>query len=343
MSAAVRLLRARGSARFAVPGAGSIGVWGARLGELDPALPRERLLVVQGFRPWHDKLRAAGIEAVRAARGPVALAIVLAARARAASLGRIAEALRALPPGGLLVVDGQKTDGIEPLQRACRAVAEPEAMLTKAHGRLFVLRRPAALPDAVEDWAAGAAPQRGADGLWRRAGGFAADGPDPGSDLLVAHLPPLAGRVADLGAGCGALSLAVLRSAAVTGVDLVEADHAALEDARANVADPRAHFLWEDAAHWRPETRHDAVVCNPPFHAGRAAEPELGLAFIRTAAALLAPQGTFWMVANRRLPYERGLGEAFAEVRPLADARGFKVIRAARPRLSGSGRRMQRE
>lgn len=343
MSTTLRLRLALDSGVATVPGEGRIGAWGARAEDLDIVLPRERLLAVQGFRPWHDALRAAGIDAAPVVQGPVALAVVVAARARAASLGRIAEALRALPPGGLLVVDGQKTDGIEPLQRACQAISEPEATLAKAHGRLFVLRRPAVLPGVVADWAAGAAPARGPDGLWRRPGSFAADGPDPGSALLIAHLPPFAGRVVDLGAGSGALSLAALRSAAVTGVDLVEADHGALEDARANIADPRARFLWEDVARWRPDARYDAVICNPPFHAGRAAEPGLGLAFIRTAAAVLAPQGTFWMVANRRLPYERGLGEAFAEVRPLADARGFKVIRAARPRQPGRPGRAKRE
>ncbi|MDT9081655.1 methyltransferase, partial [Escherichia coli] len=77
--------------------------------------------------------------------------------------------------------------------------------------------------------------------------------------------------------------------------------------------DPRARFTWADATQGRPGP-FDAVVMNPPFHNGRAADPALGLAFIRAAAHALTPSGTLWMVANRHLPYEAALREAFREV-----------------------------
>ena len=40
--------------------------------------------------------------------------------------------------------------------------------------------------------------------------------------------------------------------------------------------------------------------------------------------------GRFLLVANRHLPYERGLAAAFARVEVLADAEGYKVIEAVR-------------
>jgi 16S rRNA (guanine1207-N2)-methyltransferase len=43
------------------------------------------------------------------------------------------------------------------------------------------------------------------------------------------------------------------------------------------------------------------------------------------------------MVANRHLPYEAALDAAFAEVVVREEARGYKVIEAARPRGAQRG------
>ena len=102
----------------------------------------------------------------------------------------------------------------------------------------------------------------------------------------------------------------------------------------------RVAFRWEDAARAGPAGAFDAVVCNPPFHAGgggRAADPALGLAFLEAGARMLAPGGALWLVANRNLPYERRLGELFGEVEEVGGTGVYKLIRAARPRR-GRGR-----
>ena len=74
----------------------------------------------------------------------------------------------------------------------------------------------------------------------------------------------------------------------------------------------------------------DFVVSNPPFHDGGAEDRRLGQAFIAKAAAMLRKGGVLWLVANRHLPYERPLAEAFARVRPVADRDGYKVFEAVR-------------
>ncbi|MEC7299180.1 MAG: 23S rRNA (pseudouridine(1915)-N(3))-methyltransferase RlmH [Pseudomonadota bacterium] len=171
-----------------------------------------------------------------------------------------------------------------------------------------------------------------------------ADGIDPASALLGASLPEkLGSRVIDLGGGWGYLTAQVLTRAGVAHVDLVEADHAALACARLNLTDPRVSFHWADATAWSPQTRADAVVMNPPFHTERKADPELGRAFIRKAAASLSPRGTLWMVANRHLPYEPVLAECFAEHEEIAGTGAFKVIRAAAPRGPGASRQLRRK
>ena len=75
---------------------------------------------------------------------------------------------------------------------------------------------------------------------------------------------------------------------------------------------------------------YDAIVCNPPFHAGRAAEPALGQGFIEAAAKALKAGGRLFLVANRGLPYEPLLRARFAAVEMLADNNKFRVWRAAR-------------
>jgi 16S rRNA (guanine1207-N2)-methyltransferase len=139
------------------------------------------------------------------------------------------------------------------------------------------------------------------------------------------------GHVVDLGAGWGYLARAVLTREGVAAVDLVEAEALALDCARRNVTDPRARFHWADALTFRPDRPADAVVCNPPFHAARAADPALGAAFIRAAAAMLSPAGTLWLVANRHLPYAPVLSESFREVEEIGGDGAFRLTRAARP------------
>ena len=114
--------------------------------------------------------------------------------------------------------------------------------------------------------------------------------------------------------------------------DVTEAD--ALDCARRNIADPRARVVWADALRHRPDALFDAVLCNPPFHAGRPAEPALGQAFIRAAAAMLKPRGTLWLVGNRHLPYEETLRSSFVTVAEVGSSPGFRVWSAQGKRTS---------
>ncbi|TXI06297.1 MAG: methyltransferase domain-containing protein [Pseudorhodobacter sp.] len=165
-----------------------------------------------------------------------------------------------------------------------------------------------------------------------RAGMLSADGPDRGSALLAAALPDkLNGRVADLGAGWGSLARAILAREGVTSLDLIEADAEALACARDNITDPRAVFHWADATTFKPARPWDAVVMNPPFHTSRAADPDLGAAFIRAAHRGLLPTGTLWLVANRHLPYDRILTPLFRTVEEIGGDGVFRLIRAAGP------------
>ncbi len=308
------------------PPAGRVAVFAPRAGD-DLSALGPGVEVVSGFRPDVDAFAAQGLTAGPAESGRYALSLVCLPRARDAARDLVARALEATD--GPVLVDGQKTDGIEALWRESRGRAAVPEPVAKAHGKLFTLH--GADRAAFADWRAG--PGRVADGFVTRPGVFSADGPDPGSVLLSAALPDLLpGRVADLGAGWGWLAAQVLARDGVAQLDLIEADHAALTCARENIQDPRARFHWADATRFAPDTPFDAVVMNPPFHSGRAGDPALGAAFIAAAARMLAPQGRLWMVANRHLPYETALTAAFREVAELPGSAAFKLFHARAPR-----------
>jgi 16S rRNA (guanine1207-N2)-methyltransferase len=311
-----------------VPDTGRIVVFRPRAGTDLSALPRDRVQVVQGFRPDHDALRRAGFDTATDASGDYALAIVFLPRAKDEAHALIAEALQATR-GGPVVVDGQKTDGVDSILKACRKHgAEISGVFSKAHGKIFVVSG-----GDFSDWAAASREVQLPEGFVTTPGLFSADAVDRGSAALAAALPKnLSGRVADLGAGWGFLASQVLQSPKVAECHLVEAEHTALECARRNVADARARFHWADATTFDPDAAFDAIVMNPPFHTSRAADPDLGRDFIRAAARLIRPNGTVWLVANRHLPYEAALSAAFHEVEKVTGDASFKVFRATKPR-----------
>ena len=305
-------------------------VFGAQAGD-DLSALGAGLEMISGWKPDVDAFAAMGLPVRQAAEGRYDMALVCLPRSRAAAQDRIAQALEVTD--GLVLVDGAKTAGIDALLRAARARAPVEGPVAKAHGKLFTLQ--GADRGAFSDWRAG--PLRLASGFVTRPGVFSADGPDPGSVLLAQALPDaLPPRVADLGAGWGWLGAQVLARPGVTELDLVEADHASLECARANLTDPRVRFHWADALHFRPGAPLDAVVMNPPFHTDRRGDPGLGAAFIAAAAGMLGRAGALWLVANRHLPYEGALAGAFREVAELPGTSAFKLFHARLPRRPAS-------
>jgi len=324
---ATRLTLALSGGHVTLPGAGRIAVFGPRAGADLSALPTARVQVITTMRPDFDHFSAQGFDRATAPSGRYAAALVCLPRARTLAQAMVAQAVAC--SDGPVIVDGDKTDGVESMLRALRAHprATPGAPLSKAHGKLFALAPGADLADWQPD-----GPQQIEGGFATAPGCFSADGIDPGSKMLADTLPATLGaHVIDLGAGWGYLASRTLTRDGIGRLDLVEADHAALDCARLNVTDARAHLDWADATTWRPDTAADTVITNPPFHTGRAADPALGRAFIASAAAMLKPSGALWLVANRHLPYETTLSQHFKRVEEAAGDARFKILHASHP------------
>lgn len=320
--------------------------FGARAGAWIGAQATAGWQCEQPFAPWAQALRQQRIAVQpRLETGPCATALLLPPRQRDEARSLLARALRGTAADGLLVAAAGNNDGARSLESDLRSLAGAVHSQSKHKSRVLWTRvDPGTIDRALMDeWLSLDEPRRLGEGdaaFWTRPGLFAWDRVDAASALLAAQLPDtLAGRVADLGAGWGYLSMHLLRRCpGITALDLYEANARALDPARRNLADvlaartsPACEVHWHDVTAGLPR-RYDAIVSNPPFHIGRADAPQLGRAFIDSAAAALEPHGQAWIVANRHLPYEALLGDRFHSVSTPVQRDGYKVLHARHPK-----------
>ena len=242
----------------------------------------------------------------------------------------LALTLRALRPGAPLTALAPNEKGGNRLSKGLESFGCAVSASSKRHHRLCQTVRPAVLDEAALGTAIEAGAPRFVDavGQWSQPGVFSWDALDPGTLLLIATLPPLAGRGADLGCGVGLLAAAALANPDVTHLDLIDMDRRAVESARRNIRDKRAAFHWVDARTAPAVEGLDFVVMNPPFHDGGTEDKSLGQAFVRRAHQALREGGTVWLVANRHLPYEGVMKPLFTTVTLRAESHGFKVYEA---------------
>ena len=229
-------------------------------------------------------------------------------------------------PEGLIIVDGNKSDGIESIIRDLEKKIKITNVISKAHGKTTWFETPADL-EMYKD-----IPLKIEDGFETQAGVFSSDGVDPASKLLIELLPrDLKGVGADLGGGWGYLSAKALETNSILELHFIEADFTAMSLAKNNLNDKRLKFHWCDALKWKAPKLLDFIIMNPPFHHLGRAIPTLGVDFIKVASRNLKKSGTLWMVANRHLPYEDAIQRHFSSFSELSRSKKFKVIRAENP------------
>lgn len=288
------------------------------------------------FRADYLALEQAGHRVVRSFRDEGVAdesfdtALLLLGRHRRQNQLHFAKALRHVRPGGRIVAAGTKRDGVASMAKRIGSMLQLDGRLSKHHGIVFWLRRPEAL-DASVLAALEEPPIFTKEGYETATGGFSEGAVDPGSRLLADSLPPdIQGAVADFAAGWGYLSLRLAEEYPLTMLDLYEAHGPSLEAAERNFAahspEMRCRFFWHDLENEPIDHLYDVIVMNPPFHRGRAAEPELGQRLIFVAAAALKPGGRLFLVANRGLPYETTMQTAFLHHDEICRDESYKVL-----------------
>jgi 16S rRNA (guanine1207-N2)-methyltransferase len=241
----------------------------------------------------------------------------------------MALALRALAPGGLFTALAPNDRGGTRLRKELQAFGCAVTESVRRHHRIVTCTRPAELT-GLDDALANGAPRLVEElGLWSQPGVFSWDRLDPGTALLIEHLPVLAGRGADFGCGLGILSRAVLASKKVEQLTLIDIDRRAIECAQHNITDARARFQWADVRNNLPELAAlDFVVMNAPFHDAGAEDKALAQSFVKRAAEVLCKGGVCWLVANRHLPYEAIIQPLFKRAARMLETGGYKIYEA---------------
>ena len=241
----------------------------------------------------------------------------------------LALALRAVAPGGSFVGLAPKDQGGTRLRKELQALGCTIEETARRHHRVAICKRPDHLTGIDEALAAGG-PQLLPDlGLWSQPGVFSWDRIDPGSALLLQHLPALSGRGADFGCGIGVLARAVLASPKVAQLTLIDIDRRAIQSAQRNLDDPRLRFHWIDIREPNSDlTALDFVVMNAPFHDAGTEDRGLALNFVRRAAEALRTGGVCWLTANRHLPYEGVMKPLFKRVDLKIETGGYKIYEA---------------
>lgn len=270
--------------------------------------------------------------------------LVLPGKSRDETLAWFAAARDRLAPGGRIVAALPNTAGAGRFEKELAKATAHIVSIQKHKCRAFHASLDDANDASFDAWRK-LGEAREVSGFTVEAGIFSSDHIDPGSRLLADHLPAhLRGKIADLGAGWGYLSEAVLnRCPGIERLDLFEADARALRCARSNLArhhpatprlssppcsaedGPEIRYHWHDVTTGLPD-RYDAIVMNPPFHTGQATDVDLGRAFLKVASASLHRGGRLLLVANRQLPYEAALETSGLAWRKIIEDKTYKLL-----------------
>ena len=157
-------------------------------------------------------------------------------------------------------------------------------------------------------------------------GVFSADGLDLGTQMLLASLPPMAGKLLDFGCGAGVIGSVLARRNPDLAVTMVDINALALESSRRTLAvnglTGRVHAsdVYSDI-----DERFQHIVSNPPFHAGLKTFYAATETFLAKAPDYLARDGALTIVANAFLRYQPILEAHFRQTGVIAGDAKFKV------------------
>lgn len=168
---------------------------------------------------------------------------------------------------------------------------------------------------------------------------FSRDRLDPGSRLLLEHMPVSDSyrRIADLGCGNGVLGLVAASLNPEATLLFCDESYMAVASARENFRAAfgnrrEAVFRVDDGLQQTASDSLDLVLINPPFHQQHSLGDALAWQMLKDARRTLVPGGEVLVVGNRHLGYHAKLKKLFGNCRVVAADRKFVVLAATRKR-----------
>jgi 16S rRNA (guanine1207-N2)-methyltransferase len=160
-------------------------------------------------------------------------------------------------------------------------------------------------------------------------GVFSRDKIDTGSKLLVRAMDlPTHGNALDLGCGYGFIGIVAAILSPGLHVDLVDVNLRACELARRNCTRhnlTNTDVIEGDARQALGDRTYDLILCNPPYHIGKAGVYEL----LEDASHRLNPNGSMWMVGRTKQGIKslaRDVAPWFGHVTTESIKSGYRVI-----------------
>ncbi|MES0372021.1 MAG: methyltransferase, partial [Mariprofundaceae bacterium] len=294
------------------------------------------LNLLQHFKPEYDELIRLGLTCSQQLETDSELILLIPSKNKQQTLGWMSEAMLNLADGGKLLVACANNHGAKSYESALKKLAGSVSSSSKSKCRIFSARKIESLDhELAREWITDAQPgEIDSHGLITQPGLFSWDRADIGSELLLKHLPDsLSGIGMDLCCGYGLLSKNILMNHSdIQSLYLIEADRLALNCAEENTKawHEKVKPHWLDATAGALPLKLDWIVCNPPFHRGQDQDVSIGQTIIANACSSLKRGGKLYMVANRKLPYEKVLDQRLMRHKALVQAEGFKVIEATK-------------
>ena len=321
------------------------------LGLLDQLAPGARPLVVEeasgelyaglsargcAVQAWLRNVGAGGEARAWPPVGPFSAAFLRLPKAKGALDLALHAAASVVPGGAPIILFGANDEGIRSAASRLETVADNVRTLdTRRHCRVLMgVRREeiAGLKEQLSDWrAVGDIEIAGARRAWVSYPGLFAGGRlDDGTAMLLAHLPVLGenARVLDFGCGTGVIGAAILVKQPQAVVDFVDTDALAIEAVRENV--PAGRAMLGDRLAATGKGRYDAIVSNPPLHAGVEEDHGTMQRLIRDAPGRLNGGGVLQLVVQRRVKAGELMQEAFGNVAVVAEDGRYRVLRSVR-------------
>lgn len=161
---------------------------------------------------------------------------------------------------------------------------------------------------------------------------------DPGTRLLLEHLPDLSGHRELVDLACGNGSIGVYAALRDPHLQVSASDHSAaavhstLAAAQANGLAARISAVQDDGLSRLAAASTSLVTLNPPFHMGNTVHAGIALKLVDEAARVLAEDGTLICVFNSHLRYTPEIRRRVGPVIQLARDARFTVVAATRRR-----------